>query len=59
MNRKTISIRLIAAIQRAAIREGGIHNISMPGKKKRWRECVALGFLWYNAPSGTTRVVKI
>jgi hypothetical protein len=51
---------IVNAIVNAAEREGGIHKIHFCGSKKRFRDSVQNGFLWYNnIDSNSTNVVKI
>lgn len=45
---KPYDIRIIDAIVQAAEREGGIHMLDMPRKKRKWHRCAIEGLLWYN-----------
>jgi hypothetical protein len=69
---KRITIELINAIVEAADRVGGISNLEMPScrkkilfitmrkQRRRWRDCVGSGHLWFNnRTTHSTGIVKI
>ena len=50
-----LTIRIIAGIVKAADAAGGICNLEMPCRKRRWRDCVGTqntiggdAYFWYN-----------
>ena len=51
---------VVNAIVNAAEKEGGIHKMHFCGSKKRFRDSVQDGFLWYNnTDSNSTNELKI
>lgn len=57
---KKMSLQLIYGIVRAAERCGGISGLEMPGRKKKWRNCVGGGHLWFNnRKTHSTGIVRL
>jgi hypothetical protein len=49
----------VQAIADAAERHGGLGNIDRVGTRPTFRESVSDGYLWYNTPDNSTRVMKL
>jgi len=57
---KSLDSRLITALVTAAEKEGGIHMLELPNKRRCWHRCVSMGHLWYNnSTTHSSNVVKI
>lgn len=61
---KRLNIRLITAIVRAAEKVGGVHNLEMPGRRKKWRTStgVCMGNMWLyfnNSITHSTDIIKM
>lgn len=54
-----MSPQLTKALVKAAERVGGERNLTMPGGKTSWEECVTSGCLWFNDQNDSTHVVKL
>lgn len=50
---------VVSAVVSAAEREDGVRNLQFSGLRKRWRDSVMSGFLWYNDTQSSTHLISI